>query len=62
MQGGGCIVTRRHMLASLRQDKAKGVHMTNYGVTISYLQWVLPRVLACHPDAKAAFDHALETL
>lgn len=62
IQCGGCIVTRRHMLARLRQAKAQGVPMTNYGVTISYLQGVLPRVLACHRDAKAAFDHALKTL
>lgn len=59
IQCGGCIVTRRHMLARLRQAKAQGVPMTNYGVTISLLQGVLPRVLACHPDAKAAFDKAL---
>lgn len=62
IQCGGCIVTRRHMLARLRQAKSKGVPMTNYGVTISYLQGVLPRVLACHPDAKAAFDEALKSL
>lgn len=62
IQCGGCIVTRRHMLARLRQAKAQGIPMTNYGVTLSYLQGVLPRVLACHPDAKAAFDHALKTL
>ena len=62
IQCGGCIVTRRHMLARLRQAKSQGVPMTNYGVTISLLQGVLPRVLACHPDAKAAFDKALTTL
>ena len=62
IQCGGCIVTRRHMLARLRQAKSQGVPMTNYGVTISYLQGVLPRVLACHPDAKAAFDKALKSL
>ncbi len=62
IQCGGCIVTRRHMLARLRQAKSQGVPMTNYGVTISYLQGVLPRVLACHPDAKAAFDEALKYL
>ena len=62
IQCGGCIVTRRHMLARLRQAKSQGVPMTNYGVTISYLQAVLPRVLACHPDAKAAFDEALKSL
>lgn len=62
IQCGGCIVTRRHMLARLRQAKSQCVPMTNYGVTISYLQGVLPRVLACHPDAKAAFDEALKSL
>lgn len=62
IQCGGCIVTRRHMLARLRQAKAQGVPMTNYGVTISLLQGVLPRILACHPDAKAAFDKALSAL
>ena len=62
IQCGGCIVTRRHMLARLRQAKSQGVPMTNYGVTMSYLQGVLPRVLACHPDAKAAFDEALKSL
>ena len=62
IQCGGCIVTRRHMLARLRQAKSQDVPMTNYGVTISYLQGVLPRVLACHPDAKAAFDEALKSL
>lgn len=59
IQCGGCIVTRRHMLARLREARAQGVPMTNYGITISYLQGVLPRVLACHPEAKAAFDKAI---
>ncbi len=60
IQCGGCIVTRRHMLARLRAARAQGVPVTNYGVAISYLQGVLPRVLACHPEAKAAFDKAME--
>ena len=47
------------MLARLREARAQGVPMTNYGITISYLQGVLPRVLACHPEAKAAFDKAI---
>lgn len=61
IQCGGCIVTRRHMLARLRAARAQGVPMTNYGVAISYLQGVLPRALACHPDAKAIFDQALKS-
>ena len=62
IQCGGCIVTRRHMLARLRAVKAQGVPMTNYGVVISLLQGVLPRALACHPEAKAAFDQTIEEL
>ena len=59
IQCGGCIVTRRHMLARLRAAKAQGVPMTNYGVAISLLQGVLDRALACHPQAKAAYENAL---
>lgn len=59
IQCGGCIVTRRHMLARLRAAKAQGVPMTNYGVAISLLQGVLDRALACHPQAKAAYEKAL---
>ena len=59
IQCGGCIVTRRHMLSRLRAAKAQGVPMTNYGVAISLLQGVLDRALACHPQAKAAYENAL---
>lgn len=58
LQCGGCVVTRRHMLARLRVAQAQGVPMTNYGIAISYLQGVLPRALECHPEARAAFDQA----
>ena len=61
IQCGGCIVTRRHMLARLRAAKAQGVPMTNYGVAISLLQGVLDRALACHPQAKAAYETALKS-
>lgn len=61
IQCGGCIVTRRHMLARLRAARAQGVPTTNYGVAISFLQGVLPRALACHPDAKAIFDKAVNS-
>lgn len=61
IQCGGCVVTRRHLLMRLRRARAQGVPMTNYGLTICYLQGVLERVLMCHPNALAAYRRALET-
>lgn len=60
IQCGGCVVTRRHMLARLRAANVQGVPMTNYGMTISYLQGLLERVLLCHPEALAAYREALK--
>ena len=45
IQCGGCIVTRRHMLARLRQAKAQGVPMTNYGVTIAWVNGILDKIV-----------------
>ena len=59
IQCGGCVVTRRHMLMRLRAAHAQNVPMTNYGLTISYLQGVLERVLLCHPEALKAYRDAL---
>lgn len=61
IQCGGCVVTRRHMLARLAQAQEQGVPMTNYGMAISYLQGLLERVLACHPEALAHYRKALES-
>ena len=60
IQCGGCVVTRQHMLARLRQAHEQGVPMTNYGLTISYLQGVLERILSCHPEALQAYRNALQ--
>lgn len=51
---GACMLTRREMLR--RQESADGpaVPITNYGVAISHLKGVLPRVLAPLPEALAA--------
>ena len=59
IQCGGCVVTRRHLLMRLRRARAQGVPMTNYGLTICFLQGVLERVLSCHPEALAAYRAAL---
>ena len=60
IQCGGCVVTRRHLLMRLRRAKAQHVPMTNYGLTICYLQGVIERVLSCHPQALEAYRKALK--
>ncbi len=62
IQCGGCIVTRRHMLARLRAARKQHVPMTNYGMTISFLQGVIERVLLCHPEALQAYLTTLNQL
>lgn len=51
---GACMLTRREMLYRLQTAGGRGVPMTNYGVAISYLKGVLPRVLEPFPEALAA--------
>ena len=53
---GACVLTRTQMRR--RQKRAGIVPMTNYGMTISLAQGLLPRVLAVFPDALAAFEAA----
>ncbi|NCA81220.1 MAG: [FeFe] hydrogenase H-cluster maturation GTPase HydF [Opitutae bacterium] len=53
---GACMLNRREMLHRLQTAAARGVPMTNYGVAISHLKGVLPRVLEPFPDAAAALD------
>ncbi|OGJ92479.1 MAG: [FeFe] hydrogenase H-cluster maturation GTPase HydF [Candidatus Raymondbacteria bacterium RifOxyB12_full_50_8] len=48
---GACMLTRREMLARIARTTEAGVPMTNYGVAISLLQGVLPRVLSPFPAA-----------
>ena len=55
IQCGGCVVTRRHMLARLREATKQNVPMTNYGIAISFLQGVLARALSLHPEALKAY-------
>ena len=53
---GACMINRREMLHRLQTAGARGVPMTNYGVAISHLKGVLPRVLEPCPDAAAALE------
>lgn len=51
---GGCMINRREMLHRMQSAGSRGVPLTNYGVAISHLQGVLPRVLEPFPEAAAA--------
>lgn len=62
IQCGGCMVTRRHMLARLRECELQGVPMTNYGIAISWLQGVLERTLSPFPEALEAWRKASEKI
>jgi len=42
---GGCMLTRRQVLARLAQAGKVSVPMTNYGITIAHLLGILPRAL-----------------
>jgi [FeFe] hydrogenase H-cluster maturation GTPase HydF len=53
---GGCVITRRMMIERIRQAKALGIPIVNYGVIISYIHGAIPRVLEPFPEAKMAWD------
>ncbi len=55
VQCGGCMITRRQMLARQYRAASQGVPMTNYGMAISVAQGVLERSLAVFPEALAAY-------
>ncbi len=52
---GGCMITRREMLARIQKAKQANVPITNYGVCISFLLGVLERVLSPFPLALKSF-------
>ncbi|OIO03410.1 MAG: [FeFe] hydrogenase H-cluster maturation GTPase HydF [Desulfovibrionaceae bacterium CG1_02_65_16] len=53
-----CVANRKQMLTRLYRARSQGVPMTNYGLAISYVQGVLPRVLDPFPAARAAYCEA----
>ncbi len=42
---GGCMITRKMMLARMGEADTRGLPITNYGIAISKMHGVLPRVL-----------------
>lgn len=55
---GGCVITRGQMMARLHAATSAGLPISSYGVAISLVQGVLPRVLAPFPDALRAYREA----
>lgn len=51
---GGCVITRRQMLARQELAREKSLPMTNYGMAISLAQGLLERTLGLFPDALRA--------
>ncbi|MDD5668799.1 MAG: [FeFe] hydrogenase H-cluster maturation GTPase HydF [Candidatus Omnitrophica bacterium] len=49
---GGCMLTRREMLARIEKAREAGIAITNYGVCVSLLQGVLSRTLSPFPAAR----------
>lgn len=53
---GGCMLTRKAMLARLKQAKLIDIPVINYGVLISYMHGAVPRVLKPFDEAVTAWE------
>lgn len=60
IQCGGCMMSRREVLARIFRAKQSGVPITNYGLAISFLQGVADRTLVPFPAARDAFKRRLK--
>ncbi|NLB52773.1 MAG: [FeFe] hydrogenase H-cluster maturation GTPase HydF [Syntrophomonadaceae bacterium] len=52
LQCGGCTISRTAYLNRLERAAEKAIPITNYGIAISYMQGVLPRVISPFPETK----------
>ena len=59
---GGCMLTRKEMLTRIQKAKEKKVPITNYGLSISFSQGVIRRVLSPFPAALDAFQREMEKM
>jgi predicted GTPase len=46
IQCGGCVVTRKQLHSRLKNAKNKNIPITNYGMTIAYVQGIYNRAIA----------------
>jgi len=54
---GACMIARKEMLSRIERAMEAKVPITNYGVAISYVKGVLPRVLKPFPNALEAYKN-----
>ncbi len=47
---GGCMINRKNMVSRLFRARRSGIPITNYGMTIAFVQGVLPRVMEPFPQ------------
>ena len=57
IQCGGCMINRAEMLGRIKTAAEKGIPMTNYGVTISYVHGVLKTALSPFPYEQSLLDN-----
>lgn len=60
IQCGGCMLNRRQILHRINLCESAGVPITNYGICISELKGVLPRVLEPFEQIRANYDRNKE--
>lgn len=53
---GGCMLTPREVLARMKDAKDQNVPITNYGITIAYMQGILRRSVAIFPHLLAELE------
>ncbi|MFH1757383.1 MAG: [FeFe] hydrogenase H-cluster maturation GTPase HydF [Pseudomonadota bacterium] len=59
---GGCMLTRREVLARIQKAKEERVAITNYGLCISFSQGVIKRVLSPFPAALNVFQKEMQKI
>lgn len=52
VQCGGCTISRTAYLNRLETAAKRGIPITNYGIAISYVQGVLPRIISPFPEVR----------
>ncbi len=57
---GSCMLTRREMLMRIAVAKEQYTPITNYGLTISFVQGVFKRILSPFPAALALYEDEIE--
>ena len=57
---GGCMLNEQEMQYRLKMAESQGVPMTNYGILIAYMKWILERSLQPFPDMAALLEKEKE--